>query len=699
MKKNLILGSLLLAGSIVFSQNYMRTDNIKVKRTDEQGVLKFVSFNKNANISLTNSKALLNEALQTDGNNSFELRKTETDVFGSTHETYDQYYKGIKVAYSSFRTHSTNGVITSANGLYSPVNIQTGLNELKTPEQIYQIGLSNLGTNYALPEEFQSLLPKSELMVLPKKMSEIQNDRFAYVFVLVSSNPGNVEKVFIDAVNGDILKKESILIKHSVKETVMTKEQSEYIDNIRQKSLAGRSFDKLTFDVGNADTRYSGTRSINTEFDGSKYILRDDAKHVNTVNFGNQDYLLVALFLAFGSTPEDIVDMAEIYSDTDNNWTTAEFSANKNDGALEAHWAFEQAYDFLKEEYDRDGYDGLNSQVTSFIHTMFFGDGRNAAWLGLEDLGYQGGFMFVGDGDYDPDTGTGQFDILAGLDAISHEFAHGITNAASGLIYERESGALNEGFSDIWGATIEAKKAPEKEKWAIGEDFVMVGPGGLRSMENPKLFMQPDTYMGTYWQDASENCTPSSENDNCGVHTNSGVLNHWYYLLVDGGNGTNDNGYEYNLNGIGIKDAADLIYSVQISYVEQESKYADVRDFTIEEAEIMFGEESEKVVEVKKAWCAVGVTIGEEECTFLGTKELNQSEISIYPNPVSDILYVAGKNSVNKISYSISNMAGQKVIQAELTQGKINVSLLPSGIYILTVKDGSKAQNFKFVKK
>ncbi len=70
----------------------------------------------------------------------------------------------------------------------------------------------------------------------------------------------------------------------------------------------------------------------------------------------------------------------------------------------------------------------------------------------------------------------------------------------------------------------------------MGEDFVLSQPDGIRSFANPKLFNQPDTYLGQYWKDATTTgcATPDNTNDKCGVHTNSGVLNHWYYLLTEG---------------------------------------------------------------------------------------------------------------------------------------------------------------------
>lgn len=65
---------------------------------------------------------------------------------------------------------------------------------------------------------------------------------------------------------------------------------------------------------------------------------------------------------------------------------------------------------------------------------------------------------------------------------------------------------------------------------------------------------QPDTYQGANWHTANT--------DHGGVHTNSGVLNHWFYLLSVGGSGTNDLGNSYAIQGIGIDKAAKLLITL-----------------------------------------------------------------------------------------------------------------------------------------
>ncbi len=125
-------------------------------------------------------------------------------------------------------------------------------------------------------------------------------------------------------------------------------------------------------------------------------------------------------------------------------------------------------------------------------------------------------------------------------------------------------------------------------------------------MSNPNAEGQPDTYQGTNWVTVA-GCTPSFTNDWCGVHTNSGVMNFWFFLLSDGGIGTNDNGDAFNVTGIGIEDAADIVYRAESVYMTANTTFADARTNTIQSAEDIFGACSQAVESVTNAWFAVGV--------------------------------------------------------------------------------------------
>jgi hypothetical protein len=179
------------------------------------------------------------------------------------------------------------------------------------------------------------------------------------------------------------------------------------------------------------------------------------------------------------------------------------------------------------------------------------------------------------------------------LDICAHEIGHGICQSTANIVYYGESGAINESLSDIWAACVEYWAAPNKQRWQIGEDLGSF----FRSMSNPNLRGQPDTYGGgAYWTGIYAN-----------VHVNSGIMNHWFYLLSDGGNGTNDLGNSYSVTGIGIDKAAKIVYRAETAYMTANTDFAAARTHTITAALNLYGATSAEVIAVTNAWHAVGV--------------------------------------------------------------------------------------------
>jgi Thermolysin metallopeptidase, alpha-helical domain/Concanavalin A-like lectin/glucanases superfamily/Secretion system C-terminal sorting domain len=185
-------------------------------------------------------------------------------------------------------------------------------------------------------------------------------------------------------------------------------------------------------------------------------------------------------------------------------------------------------------------------------------------------------------------------------------------NGNGGLIYQGESGALNESFSDIFGTCVEFNNSATPN-WQIGEGVTIKKPF-LRSMSNPKTSLlqysyglssfderQPNTYKKTLWQSTSSN------DDYGGVHTNSGVQNYWFYLLCQGGSGTNDNNVAYNVTGIGIAAAQKIVYRSLTTYLSPRSTYLDAFYGSLQAAIDSFGKNSTQYIAVRKAWQAVGV--------------------------------------------------------------------------------------------
>lgn len=260
--------------------------------------------------------------------------------------------------------------------------------------------------------------------------------------------------------------------------------------------------------------------------------------------------------------------------------------------ANDVHWATTKIYDYWKNVHNRTSFDNSGSRMISFVN--FDVGYNNASWNGANMRYGNGTGMF-----------NGGFDPLVGIDVCAHEIGHAICQYTAGLLYQKESGAMNEGFSDIWGAVIEYYAAPEKSRWTMGEEF-SIAP--LRSMQEPHLRNNPDTHGGNNWTNVV-GCTPQGGpggNDYCGVHNNSSVLNFWFYLLTEGGVGVNDKSNAYEVAGIGIDKAAELAYATE-QVLTNTATYADCRNASINIAANKYGACSREVEAVTRAWYAVGV--------------------------------------------------------------------------------------------
>ena len=326
---------------------------------------------------------------------------------------------------------------------------------------------------------------------------------------------------------------------------------------------------------GTANTRYSGTQNIVTDsIAADVYHLQDDSRGggIHVVNANNSDSLQNAIE----------------FVDSNNVWDNA--NAQMNDAATDAFWGLEMTYDYFLQKHNRDSYDNNAGAILAYVHV---GNGWfNATW--------NGAFIQFGDGNGNP---------LTAIDVAGHELSHGVTEYSAGLIYSYESGALNESFSDIFGNSVEFFAQDPNASWLVGKANYI-----LRDMADPNAFGQPDTYKGTGWEFGSV--------DNGGVHTNSGVQNYWYYLLAEGGVGTNDLGNNYSVSKLGLDTAGFIAYRNLAYYLTPSSNYFDARQGSIESAVDLYGSCSVPVNEVIKAWHAVGIgetTITEDFEALEGT--------------------------------------------------------------------------------
>ncbi len=266
--------------------------------------------------------------------------------------------------------------------------------------------------------------------------------------------------------------------------------------------------------------------------------------------------------------------------DEDNSWDDPAEAAG---AMVDGYYASLRFYDFLLEKFGRNSIDDAGAPLISNFNRNNY---VNAFWNG-ESATY-------GNGDCD------RYGPLTTLDVVGHEFAHGLTQYTSGLIYQDESGALNESISDILGKALEYDVAPDNFDWRIGSAFRRNSSVNFfRSMNNPSQRNHPKFYLGNNWR--------TGPGDAGGVHSNSGVFNFWFYLLVEGGLSVNEAGQRYDVDPIGWEAALNLVYLLETAYLIESSGYPEAYTLALEAASELFGVESTTYASVIEAWKAVGL--------------------------------------------------------------------------------------------
>ena len=340
--------------------------------------------------------------------------------------------------------------------------------------------------------------------------------------------------------------------------------------------------------TGTGSSLYSGTVTINTSQSGATFYMEDLTRRMGTFNMNST-----------GSETTGGGGTQSRFTDTDDNWNTTIQRAG-----VDAHLGARWTYDYFLNKHNRNGIDGAGgpgvttaaansgiSLITSRVHFGTSGRYNNAFWFNNR--------MSYGDGD-----GV-NFSPLTTVDICGHEMTHGVTERTANLTYASESGALNESWSDIFGAMVEAYKdgAVSSDTWKIGEDAYTPGTAGdaLRRMDNPNAVGDPDHYTLRLYQGA---CTPSSSNDNCGVHTNSSISNHAYYLIANGGTNRVSG---IAVTGIGTSAAERIFYRALATYMTSGTNFSGARTATLNAATDLFGTGSAQYNGVAQGWCAVGV--------------------------------------------------------------------------------------------
>lgn len=338
-----------------------------------------------------------------------------------------------------------------------------------------------------------------------------------------------------------------------------------WVTNIDAKTgVVLERYDNLQHAEGSGVGVLGDTKKLQITAQGASFVMTDTSRGVTiTTHTSNGQEVVVGQ----GATV--------IKSNSATSWDTAGVGKG---AAVDAHFYAGVVFDHYKKVHARNGLDGAGGAILSTVH---YGNGvANSFWDGQS--------MSYGDG-----TGGSKAESAA-LDIAGHEFTHGVTSATSNLEYQGQSGALNESFSDIMAVFIEhAAKPDDAKNWTLFED---VG-GGLRDMKDPTKHQQP----------SNMNQFVNTQQDQGGVHINSGIPNNAMALMTVGG--TNPGSKIEVKFGIGWEKSEKLWYRAATKYFQTRTNFAQAAQGLMQAAkDIGLTENEQNIVDCSMK--AVGIATG-----------------------------------------------------------------------------------------
>jgi Zn-dependent metalloprotease len=245
-------------------------------------------------------------------------------------------------------------------------------------------------------------------------------------------------------------------------------------------------------------------------------------------------------------------------------------------------------YDFYHDVLSRNSLDGNGMSLISSVH---YGRRINNAF-------FDGEQMLYGDGD-----GRIFISFTKALDVVAHELTHGVVQHTSNLIYQDQPGALNESFADVMSACVKQwfkKQTVAQADWLLGD--AIMGPTvankakSLRTFKAEKAYVNVPELGGDDPQPKHMKDFVRTENDNGGVHINSGIPNHAFYLVTT------------KLGGNSWEKAGPIWYKT-LQALTSTSDFQAATDMTYQIAVAGYGRDSEEAKAVRDGWSGVGIEV------------------------------------------------------------------------------------------
>jgi len=488
-----------------------------------------------------------NEVFKLD-NPSEELVLTEEteDKLGKKHLRFNLQYRGLPIWGSEITLHTkANGNLYSLNARYSktPVGLDVSSEKTSSAEAINIVKehLSQTTNMGGISNQLKKILKYEGPTT--KKYIWLDDEQNKHLVWVVQIRPNIKDHIFyfVDIISGEVLQ--------------------HYNTTCNDGPLTTSALDLKGI-----------SRSINVyDVSGNYYMIdgsRDMWQQGQTDIVNNPK----GAILTIDARGNDLTNDTQLFhvTSTNNSWS--------DPTAVSAHYNGGVTYDYYKNTHGRNAIDDKGSTILSIIHATDGGQPMDNAY-------WNGALMVYGDGNT-------AFEPLAGaLDVAGHEMTHGVIQHTVALEYKFQSGALNESFADVFGAMV------DKSNWLMGEDVTKtsyIASGALRDMENPHNGGSSLSDNG--WQPAHMNefLNLTIDQDNGGVHINSGIPNRACALMG---------------NAIG-KDKTEKIYYriMNARYLNSQSQFIDMRLAAVQAATELYG--TTEVSAVKQAFDDVGILNG-----------------------------------------------------------------------------------------
>ncbi len=475
------------------------------------------------------------------------VQKTLKDKLGKTHVKFTQQYRGIPFWNGEIVVHTNpNGNIYYINAQYYKTPFGIDLKYRISNKQAILIAKQNLETKIPITKldaETKKFLHYRDITATKYIWYDNNNKNHLVWHVQIRPNIRDNWYYFIDAKTGEILEHYN----------------ATNFDGPLTATATDLNGIKQTIHVYNDNGKsYMIDASRDMWQNGQTDILNDPKGAILTID----------------ARQKDLTKDTKLYHVTT---TTSEWN---DPVSVSAHYNAGIVYEYYKNTHGRNSIDNQGSTILSVIHVTDNGESMaNAYW--------NGAFMIYGDG------GNSFLPLAGALDVSGHEMTHGVIQHTVALEYKFQSGALNESLADVFGAMV------DKDNWLLGEDVTktsFIPSGALRNMEDPHNGGTSINDPG--WQPANmdEYVNLTIDQDNGGVHINSGIPNHACALIG---------------NAIGKEKTENIYYRIlNEKYLNTKSQFIDMRLALIRAASDLYGENSTEVDAVKQAFDTVGILDG-----------------------------------------------------------------------------------------